>query len=439
MARKVFISFLGTGWYEPCHYQRSEYKSQKISFIQEATLEYIGAKQWTSDDAVFIMLTQKARERNWEDDGQIDPKTKEKRKQEGLCTRLTKMGLPMRVNDVSTSQESDEKTIMRVFMQMFDLLNEGDELYLDITHAFRYLPMLMVVLANYAKFVKNVTIKSITYGNWEGRDEATNTAQIEDLTMYSTLLDWTAATADFLHSGNATEIGRLGNESLKPFLRPELKEMRGKDKTLTALNSFPNKLKAVVDDFRTCRGINITNGKTILQLRDNLHSAVDCTYESPVEPIIRMIENDFDKYGIDDILNGLRAARWCLDRGMYQQAVTMMQETIVTIICKRNGIAIDNENLRMQVNKAFNFRIENKLKDQWDNATDIDLVERLLMDAFVTNDELCTIFRDLTNTRNDINHFGMRVNQQLSNTIETNLTRLLEQIELFVKSADSLF
>ena len=60
-----------------------------------------------------------------------------------------------------------------------------------ITHAFRYLPMLVLVLANYAKFLKNVTVKSLTYGNYEAR-EGTN-APIVNLLPIAALQDWTTA------------------------------------------------------------------------------------------------------------------------------------------------------------------------------------------------------------------------------------------------------
>ena len=33
-------------------------------------------------------------------------------------------------------------------------MQDGDELYFDLTHGFRYLPMLVMVLINYSKFLK---------------------------------------------------------------------------------------------------------------------------------------------------------------------------------------------------------------------------------------------------------------------------------------------
>ncbi len=403
MTRKVFISFLGTGNYKPCHYSRGEFISDEINFIQEATLEYLGAKQWNSNDAVYIMLTKDAREKNWIDNGQ---KNKDGNiiTQEGLCTRLAKMGLPMRVNDASTFQGSDEKTIMRVFMQMFDLLNEGDELYLDITHAFRYLPMLMVVLANYAKFVKNVSIKSITYGNWEGRDEATNTAQIENLTMYNTLLDWTAATADFLHSGNASELKNLSFNEIKPILV----KTSGKDNDANSIRQLINILVLFTDDILTCRGLNIINATNIVTLKEQLDK-IGTSIIKPLNPILDKLRLSIQEYKeATNIENGFVAAIWCLEHGMYQQAATIAEETVISVICNRHGIDIDDDQNREVVGYAFYYLAGEKQQLEWNNLNPKPAkIAEIMQDNLITKDFI-SAFRSLQEIRNDINHAGMR-------------------------------
>ena len=75
MPRKVFISILGTGFYEECAYtkekEEEEGKEQKpftstpTRFIQQASLEFVGANDWSKEDRVIIFLTKKARELNW--------------------------------------------------------------------------------------------------------------------------------------------------------------------------------------------------------------------------------------------------------------------------------------------------------------------------------------------------------------------------------------
>lgn len=58
MARKVFISVLGTGLYGKCQYTRDDanFESDETFFIQSATLQYINAKDWTSNDLGLFCL-----------------------------------------------------------------------------------------------------------------------------------------------------------------------------------------------------------------------------------------------------------------------------------------------------------------------------------------------------------------------------------------------
>lgn len=54
MARKLFISVLGTGLYEKSVYTQGDFKSSETRFIQQATLELIRCKEnWTEEDSDY--------------------------------------------------------------------------------------------------------------------------------------------------------------------------------------------------------------------------------------------------------------------------------------------------------------------------------------------------------------------------------------------------
>ena len=73
MARKVFISVLGTGYYEACKYIKGSFCSTETRFIQQATLEYLKVcNNWVTKNAdgevvdrIIILLTDGAKETNW--------------------------------------------------------------------------------------------------------------------------------------------------------------------------------------------------------------------------------------------------------------------------------------------------------------------------------------------------------------------------------------
>ncbi len=54
MARKVFISVLGTGSYKECIYALGDTQYDKTRFIQKATLQMLDVKeQWTEYDHIY--------------------------------------------------------------------------------------------------------------------------------------------------------------------------------------------------------------------------------------------------------------------------------------------------------------------------------------------------------------------------------------------------
>ena len=208
MARKVFISILGTGFYDACKYAKDSFISSETRFIQQATLEYLKVnRNWTtrnSDgdiiDRIVILLTEGARETNW-DKGiikRLNRKTGQEESYKGLEQVLSDMKLPCPVETLSIPDGKSEEEMWEIFNLVYEKLKPNDELYFDLTHSFRYLPMLVLVLGNYAKFLKNVSVKHISYGNYEARDTDTNEAPLMDILPLTILQDWTFAAADLI-------------------------------------------------------------------------------------------------------------------------------------------------------------------------------------------------------------------------------------------------
>ena len=288
MARKVFISVLGTGFYGKCKYTRGEYNLEKASetrFVQQSTLEYLNVYDWSKNDAAIFLLTDRAKTYNWNKEikSRENPYTKEQEEYFGLEYVLEQMDLPVEIRPVDIVDGKDEDEMWEIFNALFNELKDGDELYFDLTHSFRYIPMLVLVLGNYSKFLKNVTIKSITYGNYEARNE--NNALIVDLLPLSALQDWTYAAGQFLESGNVRRLQHLCNEELKPILR----EAKGSDHDATNLKTFINTLADVIDERVTCRGMNIIKSEAFRKMK-NVSDKLETTKIEPLNPVFDKIK-----------------------------------------------------------------------------------------------------------------------------------------------------
>ena len=356
MARKVFISVLGTGYYEACKYIKGSFCSTETRFIQQATLEYLKvSNNWVTKNAdgevvdrIIILLTDGAKDTNWHKSivKRFNRKTEIEEPYEGLEQILDNMHLPCPVETLSIPDGKSEEEMWTIFNTVYDALKPNDELYFDLTHSFRYLPMLVLVLGNYAKFLKNVTVKHISYGNYEARDANTNEAPLMDILPLTMLQDWTFAAADLIQNGNIKKLEELKeNNALVPLLRERGKKNIDRRLAEGYLDAYINSLKNFLNDMKLCLGPNVLSGDTINQIRD-CHEQVSEAFEkviAPIPPIISKIQKSLQDFETTDTMypeslrNGYEAAKWCYDHQLYQQAVTILDENITTDFCQRLG------------------------------------------------------------------------------------------------------
>ena len=164
MSRKVFISVLGTGFYLPCKYGNDQFTSSATRFIQEATLEYLHVEQWRENDTILMLLTEGATRSNWSKDItlRLNPRSKEEESYLGLERILLQKELSCQIEALPIPDGKNNDEMWQIFQLLFDSLHNEDELYIDLTHSFRYLPMLVLVLSNYSRFLKSITVKHIS-------------------------------------------------------------------------------------------------------------------------------------------------------------------------------------------------------------------------------------------------------------------------------------
>ena len=413
MSRKVFISVLGSSQYKECRYTKDTFRSSSVRFVQEAMLEYyIQVQEWTPADKAMMLLTDGALRANWNDNGHTDYNTGATIESEGLKSRLDRMNLPFPVEIKSIPDGNTEQEIWDIFEKIYQDLDTGDEIYFDITHGFRFLPMLVLTLAFYSNFLKQTKFVSVTYGNFEARDKSTDEAPVVDLISLPTLLNWSYAAGQFVDSGNLRPMCELCDAELRPILRDKEK----RDESTLLLNKYIRSLAAFIDELRLCRGCDIISASTIHKVREN---ALQRTFISPLNPIFHKINESLQPFSTSyDVCNTIHAARWCFDKGLYQQAATILQEGIVSFFAFRHGIPVENEELRGCVNKAF-YVVANNVE----RPTGNDVIDELLTDDLLTDMAVVNKFAHLTNLRNDYNHSGMR-----SKRAPQNSARLITEI-----------
>lgn len=440
MTRKVFISVLGTGFYNKCVYFKDDFKATETRFIQRATLEMLTRDEsWNAEtDKGFILLTEKAKTANWLI-ANNSRKNRDGVEVPYICLHdeLEEANLPLKITPVDIPEGKDEKEIWEIFDKVFHLLKEGDELYFDLTHGFRYLPMLVLGLGNYAKFLRNAKVKSLTYGNYEVavKSEKPELAPFVDITPLSVLQDWTNASSDFLRHGDASRLKELCMKELKPRLR----ETKGSDVTAQSFRSLAESLSSFSDNLRFCRGLSICQGGDVMKVKASL----ECDEKKYLKALIPLLDNvaySVNGFTSGNVINLLRASELCLRYGNYQASVTLMQEGMVSFFCVRHGIPIEKDKLRELVGRAITKKLlyfNEKLQDyraQPDSTLE-QKIDEICDDELLTR-EFVNEYSNLTNVRNDMNHAGMRsVRTPLTvRKLQSNIERCMKLVSGFYGS-----
>ncbi len=411
--RKVFLSFLGTSDYLSCNYMCGEKKFPDNRFVQEATIAY-HCSDWTNQDAVIVFTTEESHLKNWLDNGHKD-RDGTIIQCDGLQSRIENMAMPVEINEIRIGIGKDEAEIWETFASIMDTINDGDELYFDITHAFRSLPLLAMVIINYAKVTKNITVKAIDYGALESLGQISDVRKmvveernvpVFNLLPFDQLLDWTTAIDGFLSAGNPSGIQKLTKKNITPVLS----QTKGKDEEAASLREMSQCLGTFSETMATCRAKEIS--KNAAKLQEAVKNVQDQQLIKPLAPLLaKLVENTAPFTG-NEVNDGLAAAKWCLEHNLIQQGFTLLQETMCShILLEATDVDHYTEKNRNIVNKAMVIQSENKTFADWETEAQENrsLVEKLCI-WFADHEQAVEQLNNIRNDRNDINHAGIRDN-----------------------------
>jgi len=399
---KKLLTFLGTTDYVYVNYTLDERKVESVRFVQHA-LAKILCEDWTEKDKIIVFLTQEAKEKNWKDNYYKADSGEGLR---GLKNELESLNIKVKIEQVDIPEGKNEKELWELFQKILEKIDKEDEIYLDITHSFRSLPLLIVIALNYSVNIKNAKINGIYYGAIEvlgplqkvkDMDKNKRNAPIFDLTPFVTLFDWTIATKRFIDTGNASLLEELTQEKIRPLL-VKTHGSKGRE-----LKNFINLLKKLSDCFATCRAKEIQN--KILSLKENINSVkTEISLIPMFLPLIEIIEEKINKLGLGELEEVITTAEWCLEHNLIQQGFTLLQEGIITYyIQKIERNDFTERKTREAVKDAINKIIRNlEPTDTLKIFQDKEQLEK----EITSSKEVAGMFVEISEYRNDLNHAG---------------------------------
>jgi CRISPR-associated Csx2 family protein len=441
MAR-VFLSFLGTSNYTSCVYYQGDPPAlddrTPVRFVQEATIGRF-CKDWGNADRIIIFTTREAYNKNWVDNGHQEGRNESAAHLDGLKTRLEKMDLKVPFQNTLIPDGSSEAELWEIFRTVLDAIKEDDEVVFDITHAFRSIPMLAIVILNYARIVKRIRIGGIYYGAFEAlghpRDVETIPAAdrlvpILDLTPISNLLEWTIAVDRFVKAGDSSFVSEL----TKTGLRSILKNSKGANQTAGTMRKIADSLEEFCLVMSTCRGKMIE--ETARQLQSQLANIERTDLLPPFMPLFSIIREKIKGFSGDSVCDGLQAAKWCLDHRLIQQGFTILAEVLVSYVLAQSlGKSEGDKEIRKLPGQAAAIiakKITEK-EEEWEKSakSNRDLVLKVI-GYLSKNNAIKKILTKVKDYRNDIDHAGVRENAIPPKNFAPALKKLLEDVEAII-------
>jgi len=303
----------------------------------------------------------------------------------------------------------------------------------DITHALRYQPMLGMVLINYLKVLKNIKVQAIYYGAFESLGQISDVLKMElidrnaavlNLNSFSNLQDWTNASDIFVNFGNAKRIIELSesNEQIK----------------------LAEEMQNVLRLFSTVRGKEILDGNRFDELKAKITNykakIINVPKLRPFIPIIDFMQNSMSEFSRNNLLNGFKSIKFCIDNELIQQAFTLMQEMIISYILAKESENPTKKISRIVLSACFSTKKE-------DYTTRLSIYEQedikkkneedRLKDKFYKSQYLSdfgSIYSSLTKYRNDLNHAGMKGDAEDSEAFYKNaIAKYNELVEIVNK------
>jgi hypothetical protein len=277
--------------------------------------------------------------------------------------------------------------------------------------------------------MKECMTRSITYGNYEAKymDGDTLKSPIVDITSFSDLQDWTSALNEFRTNGSVEKLSNLYLPQTTQRLTLTIKEKGKKDENIKAyiekkqsddaicLKEFVDSVVRFKNLLITCQGKQILEGASFNDYKNKLETVKNVDKPQPFNHLIEELEKSFENFsGSENVKNGLVAAEWCYDNGLFQQSITLLEETIISMVCEKASLNWRMQGCRELVSCALHinrFKLVND-EEQWNipiSAQQLDdpkeIIRKVLRLPIV--DDISSDFGEIADIRNEYNHAAM--------------------------------
>jgi CRISPR-associated DxTHG motif protein len=309
MAR--LLSVLGRGEYQRIRYHPAADPARwhESRYAPVATAALAGGI-----GEALLLLTEEARQTHWE----------------ACRAEFEAIGVPARFEPIPMGR--NEQEVWQIFERIVGSVGQGDEVVLDVTHAFRHLPFIVFGSLTYLTALRGARVRGVYYGAYEAR--ADGAAPILDLGALLHLSNWYHGMRTFRDTGHTRHLAAL--------LREEAKAIFLRQGPAPALQ----RLRAALDDLGWVipTGLPLETGaaaRRALRAIDDLRgregpSAISRTVLDPLEEALTGLAlrddvSDKGQMSLDDaeLRRQLRVVGWYCERSQEDRALLLLREWII--------------------------------------------------------------------------------------------------------------
>jgi len=235
--------------------------------------------------------------------------------------------------------------------EIFRIINEevdvsGKDIYLDITHGFRAIPLLVSTVVNLFSKVRGARVRGLFYGIFEAKDEKGRTPVV-DLLPILELNEWIEGFTLFKNYGDGDSLAKLIEGKLSELDPRQRKRMGNLNKLpkllkkysqavgFTAVNFIPSSVEQVA---RLINGLE-NLPKDLLAI-DLLKDPINRTYR------------EVERKHTEEWRNQYEIVRWLFNERRYSQAVIALEECILTCIMEKLNLE-PLDDARKNLGRAF--------------------------------------------------------------------------------------
>lgn len=385
----ILISFLGKGNYQEAIYFLPEEKKEfKSKFFVQALYEFY------KPDKIIIFMTDEA----------------EKKFEQEISSLIS-------FEKKKIKDGKNEEELWENFEILAEAIPKDDEIIIDVTHGFRSIPIVALSVIIFLNILNDLKVKKILYGAFEARDFYEGKAPVFDITNFMDLINWSYATEEFLHFGNAKRLkiilDSIHNQTYKQKVEAKAQVLKSLGKNLDEITTALSLIRP--------REV-VKNANELPKLIEDVKKDIQkLPAVKPLGKLLDKISTTFKEISeAEDSLfkpEGFKAQaqmiKFYTQIEKYQQAITLAREAIVSYVCVQENLNPEEPNDREKAEKTLN-ELSSCLK------------ERKTLDDKAL--KIAKVWQKITDYRNDINHAGMRKNPIPASSLIKNITEVCNEV-----------